>query len=221
MLTVSPPWLIVASASSSLPPPPHHRPTLPPLNTTKTIKQNEHLFMLFISDATPPVCWHNWSKCQQRHPHARTIINWPRCFPSAILCFLLATGQQHSRDVHRGPIVDALHHAPHCCPPPSANTCILPWHVEQRAIQHCRTLINFGINGHIVGKASRRVTQWDAIGSNGRQCAAIRRYSGLVWMHIMHEWPLAIHWRLGFSGKGFHTVNIVELRGRAHFFFSK
>ena len=25
-------------------------------------------------------------------------------------------------------------------------------------------------------------------------------------------WPLAISWRLGFSGKGFHILNIVELQ---------
>ena len=30
-------------------------------------------------------------------------------------------------------------------------------------------------------------------------------------------WPLAISWRLGFSGKGFHILNIVELRARSHF----
>ena len=30
-------------------------------------------------------------------------------------------------------------------------------------------------------------------------------------------WPLAISWRFGFSGKGFHILNIVELRARAHF----
>jgi hypothetical protein len=30
-------------------------------------------------------------------------------------------------------------------------------------------------------------------------------------------WPLAISWRLGFSGKGFHILNIVELRAKAHF----
>ncbi len=44
-----------------------------------------------------------------------------------------------------------------------------------------------------------------------------RYYSGLVWTRIMHEWPLAIRWRLGFSG--FHILNTVELRARAHFFF--
>jgi len=30
-------------------------------------------------------------------------------------------------------------------------------------------------------------------------------------------WPLAISWQLGFSGKGFHILNIVELRAKAHF----
>ena len=30
-------------------------------------------------------------------------------------------------------------------------------------------------------------------------------------------WPLAISWRIGFSGKGFHILNIVELRAKAHF----
>ena len=33
----------------------------------------------------------------------------------------------------------------------------------------------------------------------------------------MHEWPLAISWRLGFSGKGFRNSNIEELKARAHF----
>jgi hypothetical protein len=51
--------------------------------------------------------------------------------------------------------------------------------------------------------------------------AGVRRYSGLVWTHIMHEWLLAICWQLGFSWKGFHILNIVELRARAHFFFNK
>ena len=32
----------------------------------------------------------------------------------------------------------------------------------------------------------------------------VRRYSGLVWTRIMHEWLLANHWQLGFSRKGFH-----------------
>ena len=36
-------------------------------------------------------------------------------------------------------------------------------------------------------------------------------------MRIMHEWPLAISWRLGFSGKGFRNSNIEELKARAHF----
>jgi len=30
-------------------------------------------------------------------------------------------------------------------------------------------------------------------------------------------WPFAISWRLGFSEKGFHILNIVELRAKAHF----
>jgi hypothetical protein len=30
-------------------------------------------------------------------------------------------------------------------------------------------------------------------------------------------WPLAISWQIGFSGKGFHVLNIVELRPKAHF----
>ena len=31
-------------------------------------------------------------------------------------------------------------------------------------------------------------------------------------------WLLLISWRLGFSGKGFHILNSVELRAKAHFF---
>jgi hypothetical protein len=29
-------------------------------------------------------------------------------------------------------------------------------------------------------------------------------------------WLLAISWRFGFTGKGFHILNIVELRAKAH-----
>jgi hypothetical protein len=34
----------------------------------------------------------------------------------------------------------------------------------------------------------------------------------------MHKWSLTICWRLGFSGKGFHILSILELRAISHFF---
>jgi hypothetical protein len=97
---------------------------------------------------------------------------WLCHFPPAVLHILLSVGRQQLVQRWRGPIIDAvtLHIVVRHNRQPHAHC--LDTVMDVPYVVWC-TLVNFDINTCIVGRASPGVAQWDAMGVNWCQWAAM------------------------------------------------